>query len=121
MKGLDEVLANLSREIQAIEGRTRAGMEEAAVFIKGEAVETTPQRKGILANSAFHDTDNGAGGSGPRLRVGYSADYAPYVHEMPEGFNYTKPGTGPKFLEKAVRNNLRTILEILRDSARVRR
>ena len=121
MKGLDEVLANLSREVQAIEGRTREGMTEVGMFIEGEAVEITPQRKGVLANSAFHDTDSGVAGSGPRVRIGYTAKYAPYVHEMPESFNYTKPGTGPKFLEKAIKRNLRTILEIIRDSARVRR
>ena len=121
MKGLDEVLANLSREVQAIEGRTREGMTEVGMFIEGEAVDITPQRKGVLANSAFHDTDSGAAGSGPRVRIGYTAKYAPYGHEMPESFNYTKPGTGPKFLEKAIKRNLRTILEIIRDSARVRR
>lgn len=47
---------------------------------------------------------------GPRAAAGYykvwvkygggPAPYAPYVHEMPETYNFTKPGTGPKFLEK---------------------
>ena len=178
MKGLDEVLANLSREVQAIEGRTRAGMQEVGLFIKGEAVEITPHRKGVLRGSAFYSTDNGARGSGPRVRIGYTAKYAPYVHEMPDpyipkselvgpsmprGYNFvgpkkhgsrgvkrgkksykfvgpkmsgrmkamrsmgprnvqwTTPGTGPKFLEKAVKNNIPEIVDIIRDSARVRR
>jgi hypothetical protein len=96
-------------------------MQEAGLFIKGESVERTPHRKGVLRGSAFYSTDMGAAGSGPRLRVGYTAKYAPYVHEMPEHFNYTTPGTGPKFLEKAIKQNMRAVLEIIRDSAKVRR
>ena len=52
-------------------------------------------------------------------RVGYTAKYAPYVHEMPSSFNYTKPGTGPKFLEKAIKNNIKTILDIIQRRAKV--
>jgi len=30
--------------------------------------------------------------------MGYYADYAIYVHEMPETNNFSTPGTGPKYL-----------------------
>ena len=113
--GLDNVLKNLNTEIRAIENRTGDGLLAAALFVQGESQEDTPQRKGVLVNSAFSDVDR----DNLVARVGYTAKYAPYVHEMPSSFNYTKPGTGPKFLEKAIKNNIKTILDIIQRRAKV--
>lgn len=117
VKGLDRVLMNLTREIQGIEGRSLAGLRRAALFIQGEAQEITPQKTGTLVNSAFSGAEMGV--KGPIGRVGYTAKYAPAVHEMPEGNNFTKPDTGPEFLAKAVRSNQRTVVDIIRRAARV--
>lgn len=48
---------------------------------------------------------------GPAVEIGYSAYYFPYVHEK-HFSNYTTPGTGPKFLEIAVRSNIRNAISI---------
>ena len=119
VKGLDTVLRNLNREIQGIEGRTRKGFQKVGAVIKADSMEDTPVEFGVLDNSAFADTDNGLG-KGPRVRVGYTAKYAPFVHEMPTSNNFTKVGTGPKFLEKAVKKNIALILKVIRNSAKVR-
>lgn len=118
VKGLDSVLRNLNKEVKKIKRRTRAGMQEVGVFIKGEAMEITPQDKGVLLGSAFYSTDEGAG-KGPRVRIGYTAHYAPYVHEMPADSNWTKPGTGNKFLQKALNNNQHEVLDIIKEAATI--
>jgi len=72
-----------------------------------------------------------------RVRVGYTAEYAAFVHEMPDPkitspaggtslfvkvkpIDWTKPGTGNKFLEKAVKSNLKAILNMIWFSARIK-
>lgn len=118
VKGLDSVLRNLNKEISNIEGDTYTGLRKAALFIENESNEKVPQDKGVLINSSF----SGVGFSLGKIvaRVGYTAKYAPYVHEMPASFNFTKIGTGPKFLEKAVKNNTKAILNIVKKSAEVK-
>lgn len=115
--GLQTVLRNLNSAIQEIEGGTRRGMQEVGIFIKAESMEAVPHDKGVLINSAFYNTAETT--RGPVVRIGYTAAYAPYVHEMPADFNYSKAGTGPKFLENPVKNNYNYILEIIRREASV--
>ena len=111
IKGVQQVSRNLNREIKRITGRTAEGILAAALFVKGEAQEITPQRKGVLVNSAF--TRGGTINGNPVATVGYTAKYAAAVHEMPDTYNYTKPGTGPKFLQKAVWGNTGKIVSII--------
>ena len=95
------------------------GLTKATTFIQGEAQEITPRRKGILEPSAFSQVVV----EGDRLigRIGYTAKYAALVHEMPDPtpsgkkVNWTKPGTGNKFLEKAVKRNQDMIIKFLRE------
>lgn len=35
----------------------------------------------------------------PIVEAGFTADHALYVHEMPDSNNFTRPGSGPKYLE----------------------
>lgn len=119
--GTAEVMRALNKQIAAIEGRTRDGLLQAGLFVESEAVPITPhsgQMGGTLRNSAF--TDATAPGEKPvAVRVGYTAEYAAYVHEMPESNKFTSPGTGPKFLQRAVSENVREILAIIQRNARV--
>ena len=119
VRGERELMRNLNREIFKIEGDLQKGLQAAGLFIKGKAIEMTPFKQGVLRGSAFYNTDKGTESSGgPRMRVGYTAKYAPYVHEMPEKNNFSTPDTGPKFLEKAIFNNTKIILEIIRKRAK---
>jgi len=137
--GEKEIIHNLNKAIKDIKGDLRAGLQAAGLFIKNTAKNMTPVDTGFMKNSAFTSTDNGTG-SGPRLRVGYTAKYAPWVHEMPmklkgeprSHFGTTRAGqefgggTGKgnywdsgenKFLEKAVTQNTQEILKRIKARA----
>lgn len=115
--GKKQVLSNLNREIGKIERNTAKGLLAAGLFVEGESNENVPHDKGALIGSSFT--------SGPAViakriivRIGYLIGYATFVHEMPKSNNFTKPGTGPKFLFNAVTKNSRKILEIIRSRAK---
>lgn len=112
VEGVENVKKNLVTAIKDVGNNTEQGVKAAGTFIQAEAQEITPQRKGVLINSSFNqlvNTDKGV-----NAVVGFSADYAAAVHEMPDDTNWTKPGSENKFLEKAVTRNITTILNIIR-------
>lgn len=136
VKGIKEVLGNLSNAIDMIDGNVLLGIRAAARFVKGEAQSITPVDEGILRNSAFTKSFKGEGSTGPFAVVGYTAEYAAAVHEAPEtlrgqprgDFGKTRDGTSfgggsgkgfywdggeNKFLEKAVINNFSRIITII--------
>ena len=115
LTGTERVLANLNREILGIKGRTRAGVMKAALLVKNRSVKRTPVDTGNLRASAY--VQEWRIGKGPGAEIGYTAAYAPYVHEIDKA--YRKPGTSWKFLEKALRESRKEILEIIRESAKV--
>ena len=51
--GVDKVLRNLNAEIKKIEGRTQAGVIDAAMMIKNKAGHKTPRDTGNLVGSAY--------------------------------------------------------------------
>ena len=129
VKGLNHTLANLNRVIQKTDGNTRAGLSKAGLFIKGEAVERAPVEFGVLRNSAFSKLSSISLSKKKKasVTVGFTAKYAPYVHEAPmklKGEPRTGKGKGVywqggenKFLEKAIKFNLREILGIIQAEA----
>lgn len=99
--GLEEITKNLSAEIKKIEGNTFKGMRKVGLLIEGDAVERTPVDTSVLRLSSFSDTeitDNGF-----TTRVGYTAKYAPWVHEFPMKLkgkpraHFGRTGTQSKF------------------------
>lgn len=116
-RGLKTVLANLNKEVRKIQGDTLIGVRKAALFIEGESNEIVPQRLGPLINSSFSDAERQ--GNRSVGRVGYTVKYAPFVHEMPTSFNFTKPGTGPKFLQKPIAQNHDMILNIIQKATKI--
>lgn len=58
-------------------------------------------------------------GKNPAVAIGFSAYYAFKVHEdMMAHFKH--PGSGPKFLESALKRNEKNILDIIAEEARIR-
>jgi len=50
------------------------------------------------------------------IEVGFNADYAAIVHEMPKGTQWTVPGTGAKYLEaKLIKNKEKYMKEVADD------
>jgi hypothetical protein len=116
MRGGREISANLNRELKRIDGDLFKGILLGMKMFQGESQEIAPHDKGVLIGSAFSDADRTR--TRVRGRVGYTAEYAPYVHEMPDETNWSKPGTGNKFLFKAVMNNTQRLLDIVRKYAK---
>jgi hypothetical protein len=176
--GLNNVMNNLNKRINQIEGRTLKGLIRAAIIIRRDMDKTAPLIPvdiGNLRASFFVVTSDGntpygstpkfratAGnrkykgdlaklqsvhsstvmemqakakvlgiGKGPFVVFGFGAYYAIYVHEMvgvsgmsqralgsmksvskrgQSSVGWTRPGSGPKFLENAVDRNTALVL-----------
>ena len=122
--GLDNVLNNLSREINEINGDVRLGLDSAAQHLMLEAMSRAPDDTTDLKDSAFHRPHTSRNGFGET--VGFEEEYASAVHEMDKKTDGTVSRTragsvghfwdqgGPKFLEKAVLENFGVIINIIR-------
>lgn len=170
MKGLDNYLKRLNRSISRIKGNSLNGLLAAGLHIRRVSQPEVPVVTSNLKNSAFvivssgkiidspafKGKNSGKMGSnhvkvtskvkgrvrriGYSVAIGYSAFYAPFVHEnpragktggvSPSGRIY-KPERGSKrqvfarggnwkFLEGPFRRERKTILKIIRDRAIIR-
>lgn len=158
IKGFDIVMANLNKEIMAIEARSMKGLIMSAALVRNETEKTpplTPVDLGNLRASWFVVTASSvpvgkgtqqfkgfqaaklsgehsstvmeaqgvvtASSTGKKkfLMMGYSANYALWVHEM-MGANFKRPSAGPKWLESAVKNNSQMIVKIIKDNAQIK-
>jgi len=54
------------------------------------------------------------------IEFGFNADYAAYVHEMPEQTNWTMDGSGPKFLESKLSRNGSRYFERIAEKVRAK-
>lgn len=107
--GLSKVLLKLDMKNAAMVRAAKAGMREAALDIQADAQEDTPHDTGNLKGSA--DTSRAKKErDGLRIKVFYTAAYAPFVHEINKNY---KRGAW-KFLEHALEKNRRAALRIIR-------
>jgi hypothetical protein len=53
------------------------------------------------------------------LMMGYTANYAFWVHEN-IGANFKRPGAGPKWFESSVKRNTAKVLQAVRDTAKIK-
>ena len=116
LKGIDNVLRNLNKEIKGIENRTQAGVTAAALKVKAESMKLTPVDTGNLKASAYVNFP--AIKNIPSAEIGYTASYAVFVHEINN--NYIAPGTQWKFLETALFSNQKEILNIIKRYAKIK-
>ena len=118
IKGMDNVLKNLNKEITDIEGLSMKGLIRAAIIIRRDMDKTSPLipiDEGNLRGSWF--TDQRKYAKGMELRMGFTAEYAWYVHEM-IGANYKRPGAGAKFFEASLKRNAGKILDVIKEEAK---
>ena len=125
IKGMDVVLRNLNREIDALELRSKAGLIEAAILIR-VGMDSTPPLipidTGNLRASWFTASFELNGQIG--IVLGFNANYAIFVHEMMDNsgkkINWSRPGSGPKFFEAALKRNKENVLNILKRNMQIR-
>jgi hypothetical protein len=114
VEGLDEVLSNLNREVARIEGASMTGLLEAGFLVQRASQKLVPIDTGNLRASAY--TRKAQGGE-LAVEVGYEAAYAVYVHEILDAAHTVGQA---KFLEAAVNDNRKAILDAIRRHARKR-
>lgn len=142
--GIQDVIRNLNTEIKGIEGRTRVGLKKAGMLVERASIKRAPVVTGNLKSSHYSESFNTS--RGPGVEVGYTASYAPFVHEnpragktggvSPKGVAYKAPinpsGTrstqavystvgGWKFLEIPLRRNVRRIIAIIKQNAKLKK
>jgi len=122
IKGMDNLLRNLNKEIKKIEGFSMKGLIRAAIIIRRDMDKTSPLipvDEGNLRASWFTDPQHTP--KGPSLRLGFAANYAWYVHEM-VGANFSRPGAGAKFFEASLKRNDKNgeILRVIKEEAKSR-
>jgi len=127
LRGLDKVIKNLNKQIKIIEGKTEAGLILAVAYVRRDMGEggtppLIPFEWGNLEGSWFRDPHKTKTGK-VWIRCGFSAEYAAFVHEMigtsERPINWSRPGSGPKFFEAALKRNTKKIFEIIRDNAEI--
>lgn len=138
VKGIDKIMYKLTKQIELIEGRSAMGLIESARFVREDMGRTPPLipfDTGNLEGSWF--VTSFKEGNSPAVIMGFSANYAAWVHEMVDAdFTSTRirygpgkgrrreytprAGAGAKFLEAAIKRNVGNILEIIRNTAQVK-
>ncbi len=129
ISGLDTMMKGLNGKLIEYQVSGVQGMRNAAGFIRRD-MEITPPKVpvdiGNLRASWFIESTRQVSQGKNRVGVsfGFSANYAVYVHERMEGapwgdgvvgdINWSRPGSGAKFLESAIKRNVFKILLIIR-------
>ncbi len=109
--GIDKALRNLNREVAKIKGKTSLGLRAAALHVKGKALEITPKKTGHLQNSAYVTVI--ATTRYTAAEIGYTAAYAPFVHEVERVYHSENPKGQWKFLETAMKTEADEVIKII--------
>ena len=91
----------------------RAIFQVAAIVLKDAITEqpTVPKKKGTLRRSQRIEHPKIQHGE-ISVELGFNEEYAAKLHEAPSNWNWTEPGSGPKFLEaKLARNSQKYMRE----------
>ena len=113
--GLEEILTNLNKQVEKIQGRTLAGLWAAGLEVMALAKSRTPVLTGNLRGSG--EVRKGGTRAQPFIELLFTAEYAIYVHENLEA--YHKVGQA-KFLESAIRDKRDRILSVIQQTARIK-
>ena len=101
----------------AIPGAGARGLKKGAAFLLRDAIletPTVPKKLGNLRRTQQVNEPEIKHGD-VSVEAGFAADYAAKMHEAPSSFNFTEPGSGPKYLEKKLINNKEKYMKITAD------
>lgn len=122
LKGVGVVMRNLNKEVNKIKGRSRKGLLQAAIYLRRRMDEVSPMipvDTGNLRSSWF--TEPFGSKDLPAVRLGFTAEYAWFVHEnVGSHVHWKRPGAGAKFLQARLEQDQRQILNIISSEVRVR-
>lgn len=122
IEGFDNIIKNLNLEILAITQGSRDGLLDVAKHIRRDMEINQPFIPVDLGNlEASWQTRPIMEGKKHGVLMGFSANYALWVHEMVgSDIHWSKEGSGPKFLESAINRNHDQILQILADKSKIK-
>ena len=123
---LKNVTRGLNKQIAKIQGATEMGVRMAVEYLRNNT-ETIPPlvpvsndiKEKHLRETWYCDVKR-EGLTTLKAEFGYTAPYAFYVHEMtapPYGdVQWTRPGSGSKWLEKAIQRDKPAMLGIIKEN-----
>ncbi len=121
LDGLQELIARVERAREDLLWNAGRAAYQLAEEIMTDSKEIVPVDKGILMNSGYVPAPV-VQGSLITVELGYGGAAAPYaatVHEMMDGHvHWTRPGSGPKYLETPFKAKQGLLPERVADSAR---
>ena len=130
ISGCGHIIRNLNLKIAQIQGASVKGLVMAGMYIQKQ-MDTIPPLVPVdtgALRSSFSITPKLERPERPAVEIGWPdteierngtsvKQYAAYVHEMTippyENVNWSRPGSGPKFFETALKRNERTIVDIV--------
>lgn len=92
-------------------------LEAVAAFVLADAVKeqpTVPKKTGTLrrsqaiANARIEK-------KGISIVFGFNTEYAARLHEAPSSWNWSEPGSGPKYLQSKLERNMRKYMKAVAD------
>ena len=107
---------NLRASFYTITTKPVEGQVKAASFKKDEGGKLAQGHAEALQEA---QSELSSFGKNPVVAIGFSAYYAFKVHEDKMA-HFKRPGSGPKFLESAIKRNEKKILNIIKEEARIR-
>lgn len=114
ISGFDNVLRNLNQKIGMIKSKSRQGLKVAGLIVEGASKRMTPVDTGNLRAGTYTELLEISGNVG--VEIGYTANYAVFVHERTElHHNFGQA----KFLEEALKQNERQILGAIAGKAKM--
>lgn len=118
--------AGMEKALQKYMVQGTVGMREAVAYIRADMDKTPPLipvRDNNLRSSWFVNFVKNLQG-GQAVVFGFNANYAVYVHErlpgepwgqgvVPDNIDWSRPGSGPKFLEASLKRNTDEVLRLI--------
>lgn len=118
VKGAQDCINQLNSIIGDVQGRKAVRAIQAALLIGGtRAALYTPIDTSMLINSQYREMFV----NGTRLtgRVGYSANYAVYVHDPNHPMRFRRSTARKEFLYQGFRDERETINQVIRQELRL--
>lgn len=103
-----KVTSNTPRIISETTNKTSLAIRFMLDAIHKQSIPVTPRKHGNLRADVVKVVQ------GERGYIAWSKKYAVYQEKAPGGWNYTTPGTGPKFAEKSARSVAKNSQEYFR-------
>lgn len=127
---LRRVMANMNKEIAGIKARSLAGLLEVGLLTERESKARVPREYGLLSASGYTQKAPESTDTNPQVEVGFTSDYAVYVHEnleaklrgkkRPSGIGtYWSPDGEPRYLAKAVEVVTPKVIDVMKKHSEI--